>query len=221
MLPRAESEEQKYLGFPLFHLLFFGQCLPFLKMTWSQQENLRNAFSCDWRPQQRKMENIQKIWEQNREMNGTVWFFYSSAPRAPSTLYLNATVYWAPQDMTLAALQSHFLPLSPNFSRSLLLWPLTVAQASQLLPNAPHSSLFSKSEMPPLGPCLHQQLFGWGALWPWDFVLGPVVPGSGQFIQFLVLGLSLFHALVPPFSIKPQPQAMSSCHDFPVTSYGL
>lgn len=119
-------------------------------MTWSQQESLRNTFSCDWRPEQRKMENIQ-IWEQNREMNGTVRFFCSSAPRAPSKPYLNATVYWVSQDMIPSCSPISFSTTVPKFSWSTLLWPLTVAQASQLLPNSHHSSLFSKSEMPPLG----------------------------------------------------------------------
>lgn len=208
MPPETENEGQKYPGFSLSSaFLFFCQCLPFLKTTWVQRENLESTFSYEYRPEQRKMRNVQ-IWEPNRQMNDTVQSFCCSAPFPQPTPYLTTTVYRVPQDMAPGCSSTSFPVTVPIFS---LLSPCCCSSRPSPPPNPPtiHLSSAHLRGLQP-GPCSHLQLFGWElppALGLW---LRSSVPGTGQLIQFLILGLSLnpLHVLEPRFSIKAQPQAL-------------
>ena len=173
--PEAENEGQKYPGFSLSSaFLFFCQCLTFLKTTWIQQENLESTFSYEYRPEQRKMRNVQ-IWEPNRQMNGTVQSFCCWAPFPQPTPYLTTTVYRAPQDMAPGCSSTSFPATVPIFSLLSPLRPLAVAQAGPALPlTSHHSSLFSTSEGPPPRTVLPSAVIWVGA---------PSCPGTWAQVQ--------------------------------------
>lgn len=172
MPPETENEGQKYPGFSLSSaFLFFCQCLPFLKTTWIQRENLESTFSYEYRPEQRKMRNVQ-IWEPNRQMNDTVQSFCCSAPFPQPTPYLTTTVYRVPQDMAPGCSSTSFPVTVPIFS---LLSPCCCSSRPSPPPNPPHhSSLFSTSEGPPARTVLPSAVIWVGA---------PSCPGTVAQVQ--------------------------------------